>query len=566
MPRPRKSVSPDNRDRLRSSAAASPRLGAGREADGGLLKPRIRCAVYTRKSSEEGLEQEFNSLDAQREACEAYIASQKQEGWVLVPDYYDDGGHSGGTLERPALQRLLADIGRRRIDVVVVYKIDRLSRSLMDFAKLVDVFDRNKVTFVSITQSFNTTTSMGRLTLNILLSFAQFEREVIGERIRDKFAASRRKGMWMGGNVPLGYQVKDRRLIINESEAKIVRLVFENFARLQSATKLATDLRRHGIRTKSGKLFDKGSIYKLLNNRVYIGQAVHKGQNYPGEHKAIIEQRLWDRVHAILQQSPRKRAATTRSQTPALLKGLIFGPNGEAMSPTHTRKGGKLYRYYISQHLLKGRTAEEGQGAGASGLQRTNGEQDAGGPSRSHSRLGPPIRRVPAGEIEAAVIAQMREHLKSPEVIAGTWRQVQAFARQHADNGRRSPAEPGFNDLAIGGQTTVPALTAPDYSNISENDVRLALQNFEKLLAELFPVEQARIVSLLVERIDIGIGHADIKLRVDGLASVVGQLVEGGSEQELQGAPPKKAPGGIRYMGDRQQRAGGQAGPKNRAA
>jgi DNA invertase Pin-like site-specific DNA recombinase len=305
---------------------------------------KLRCAVYTRKSSEEGLEQEFNSLDAQREACEAYVASQKAEGWLLVPDRYDDGGISGATLERPALKRLLTDIEDQRVDVVVVYKIDRLSRALMDFSKLVDVFDRNNVTFFSITQSFNTTTSMGRLTLNILLSFAQFEREVIGERIRDKVAASRKKGMWMGGFVPLGYDVKDRKLVVNEADAKKVRMIFERFIKIGSATTLVRTLRAEGITGKYGKLVDKGYVYKLLNNRIYIGLAVHKGTAYPGEHEAIVSQALWDKVHSILAESPRRRAASTRAQTPALLKGLIFGPTGRAMTPTHTRKGGKLYR------------------------------------------------------------------------------------------------------------------------------------------------------------------------------------------------------------------------------
>jgi site-specific DNA recombinase len=309
---------------------------------------KLRCAVYTRKSTEEGLDMAFNSLDAQREACEAYVASQKPEGWMLVPDRYDDGGFSGGTLERPALKRLLADIEDRRVDVVVVYKIDRLSRSLMDFAKLVEVFDRRAVTFVSVTQSFNTTTSMGRLTLNILLSFAQFEREVIGERIRDKFAASRARGMWMGGKVPLGYDVRDRRLVVNEVEARTVRMIFERFLLVGSATTLAKDLAAEGVTTKRGKPFDKGDFYKLLNNRVYVGDAVHKGTAYPGEHEAIVSRQLWDRVHIILGDSPRRRAANARAQTPALLKGLIFGPTGRAMSPTHTRKGGRLYRYYVS--------------------------------------------------------------------------------------------------------------------------------------------------------------------------------------------------------------------------
>jgi site-specific DNA recombinase len=354
--------------------------------------PKLRCAVYTRKSSEEGLEQEFNSLDAQREACEAYIASQKAEGWLLVADRYDDGGFSGGTLERPALQRLVADVEAQRINVIVVYKIDRLSRSLMDFAKLVEVFERNSVTFVSVTQSFNTTTSMGRLTLNMLLSFAQFEREVIGERIRDKFAASRKKGMWMGGFVPLGYDAKDRKLVINENEAAVVRMVYERFAKVGSATKLVQALRDEGVRGKQGKLVDKGYVYRLLNNRVYIGEAVHKGTAHRGEHQAIIDRALWDRVHTILRESPRKRAARTRAQTPALLKGLIFGPNRQAMTPTHTRKGGKLYRYYVLADVLKG------------------GAEIC------------PVRRIPAAEIESAVIDQLRALLRAPEIVVGTWR------------------------------------------------------------------------------------------------------------------------------------------------
>jgi site-specific DNA recombinase len=420
---------------------------------------KLRCAVYTRKSSEEGLDMEFNSLDARREACEAYIASQKPEGWVLVPDGYDDGGISGATLERPGLQRLLADIEARRIDVVVVYKIDRLSRALMDFAKLVEVFDRNNVTFVSVTQSFNTTTSMGRLTLNILLSFAQFEREVIGERIRDKFAASRKKGMWMGGYVPLGYDVKDRKLVLNESEATKVRTIFERFVKVGSAIALVRALRADGVTGKHGKLVDKGYLYKLLNNRIYIGQAMHKGTPYPGEHQAIVSQALWDKVHSILAESPRRRAAATRAQTPALLKGLIFGPTGRAMTPAHTRKGGKLYRYYVSTDALK--------------------RDDA----------ACPVRRVPSAEIESAVIEQVRGLLRSPEIIVRTWH----AARQSLDG-------------------------------LTEADVRAALQRLEPLWDELFPAEQARIIHLLVERVDIDTAGIEVRLRTGGLRSVLGEL------------------------------------------
>lgn len=317
------------------------------------IKRKRRCAVYTRKSTEEGLEQEFNSLDAQREACEAYVASQKAEGWLLVGDRYDDGGFSGGTLERPALKRLLADIEARRVDLVVVYKIDRLSRSLMDFAKLVGAFERNQVTFVSVTQSFNTTTSMGRLTLNVLLSFAQFEREVIGERIRDKFAASRRRGIFMGGWAPLGYDVRERKLVINKAEAKLVQSIFRRFARGIQPQVLIEQLANEGARNKNGKPIDKGYLYRVLHNRVYLGEAVHKGTSYPGEHEAIIEHNLWDQVHELVTASPRTRSKRPLGRTPALLKGLIFGPTGTAMTPAHTRKGGRLYRYYVSTDTIR---------------------------------------------------------------------------------------------------------------------------------------------------------------------------------------------------------------------
>jgi site-specific DNA recombinase len=427
---------------------------------------KLRCAVYTRKSSEEGLEQEFNSLDAQREACESYVASQRAEGWLLVADRYDDGGFSGGTLERPALKRLRADIEAGKVDVVVVYKIDRLSRSLMDFSRLVEVFDQHKVTFVSVTQSFNTTTSMGRLTLNVLLSFAQFEREVIGERIRDKFAASRKRGIWMGGWAPLGYEVKDRKLIVNDADAKLVRSIFQRFLKTGSATTLARELIAESVRNKYGKQIDKGILYKMLSNPVYVGVAVHKGVSYPGEHVGIIDRKIWDKVQARFQQNPRKRAGATRTQTPALLKGIIFGPTGVAMSPTHTRKNGRLYRYYLSQTVLK-------QGAGDC-----------------------PIARVPAAEIEKIVIDQVRILLLSPEIIVQTWRTA-----------RKS----------IKGMT--------------ESGVRDALKAFDPLWNELFPAEQARIIELLVERVDIRTDRVDIKLRIAGVTSLIGELTGNSATQ-----------------------------------
>jgi len=420
---------------------------------------KLRCAVYTRKSSEEGLDMEFNSLDAQREACEAYASSQRGEGWVLVPDRYDDGGVSGATLERPALKRLLRDVEQGLVDVVVVYKIDRLSRSLMDFSKLVEVFDANQVTFVSVTQSFNTTTSMGRLTLNILLSFAQFEREVIGERIRDKFAASRKKGMWMGGYVPLGYRLENRKLLIEESEAAKVRMIFERFVSVGSATILARMLQAEAVTMRNGRRIDKGYLYRLLNNRIYIGDAVHKGAAYRGEHEAIVSEDLWDKVHSILKESPRKRAGQSRRQTPALLKGLIFGPTGCAMSPTHTRKAGRLYRYYVSQAVLK-------QGAGTC-----------------------PVGRLPASEIEQAVVDQLRHLIRSPDMVAATARQAASLD-----------------------------------GSIREEAVRKAIIDFELLWDELFPAEQARVVQLLVERIDVRLDGISLRLRPGGLARLTEEM------------------------------------------
>ncbi len=426
------------------------------------VKParRLRCAVYTRKSSEEGLEQEFNSLHAQREACEAYIASQKSEGWALVRDRYDDGGISGGTLERPGLKQLLADIEDGLVDVVVVYKIDRLSRSLMDFSKLVEVFDRNGVTFVSVTQSFNTTTSMGRLTLNILLSFAQFEREVTAERIRDKVKASRMKGMWMGGYVPLGYDVRDRKLVVNEQDAAKVRRVFERFVEVGSATVLARELRRDGMRTKQGAPADKGYLYRLLNNRVYRGEAVHKGEAYAGEHEAIIDVRLWDQVHDILGESPRKRANNSRTQTPALLKGLLFTATGAAMTPSSTKKGSRRYRYYVSMDLLKNRETPED---------------------------GIP-RRLPADTAEAAVVAEIRRVLRTPETAAQV---ISALGR----------------DV------------------ISQAEALAALQRFPQLWEQLFPAEQARIIQLLVRRVTVMADGLVIDLRTDGIAGVMRDLM-----------------------------------------
>jgi site-specific DNA recombinase len=318
------------------------------------------------------------------------------------------------------------------------------------------VFDRAGVTFVSVTQSFNTTTSMGRLTLNILLSFAQFEREVIAERVRDKIRASRQKGMWMGGNVPFGYRVENRKLLVHEPDATMVRTIFERFVRIGSATVLAGELREEGVRAPSGKAFDKGALYHLLNNRTYLGLAVHKGTAYPGEHAAIIDQGLWDKVHAILAENARGRSANTRAQTPALLKGLIFGPTGAAMSPTHTRKGNRLYRYYVSQDVVKR------------------------GPDAC------PVGRVSAAEIEAAVVDQLRGVFRQPDIMVGTW---------HA----------GWSEQ----------------EDITEEEIREALLQLDPLWDELFPAEQARMVQLLVERVEVRMHEVEVRFRPNGLSGVV---------------------------------------------
>jgi site-specific DNA recombinase len=318
-----------------------------------------RCAIYTRKSTEEGLEQAFNSLDAQREACSAYILSQAHEGWELVNEHYDDGGWSGGNMARPALEQLLKDIAAGEVDIIVVYKIDRLTRSLADFARIVEVLDKAGASFVSVTQSFNTTTSMGRLTLNVLLSFAQFEREVTSERIRDKVAASKRKGMWMGGPVPLGYRLDSRKLLIDENEAETVRLIFRRYLELGSVGALADQLAAAGIRTKvrsfangrsvGGVLFTRGSLAQLLQNPVFVGKVSHRGELFDGEHDAIIDDGVWEEVQLLLATNRRERLLGKRTRTPSLLTGLITDEDGRPMTPVFTSKGTSQHRYYVTR-------------------------------------------------------------------------------------------------------------------------------------------------------------------------------------------------------------------------
>jgi len=354
----------------------------------------VRCAVYTRKSSEEGLEQSFNSLDAQREACIAYIASQKHEGWCLVNIEYDDGGYSGGTLDRPALKQLLLDIDAGKIDTVVVYKVDRLTRSLTDFARIVESFDAKGVSFVSVTQQFNTTTSMGRLTLNVLLSFAQFEREVTGERIRDKVAASKRKGMWMGGNVPLGYDLKDRKLIVNPEEAALVTRIFRRYLEVGCVAKLKADLDQQRLgskvrisrrgRTSGGKPYSRGALYHLLQNRLYLGEVIHRHQSYPGEHEAIISPELWTQVDFLLRTNNHNRRKGVNAIEPSLLAGLLFDDRDNRLTPSHAVKNGKRYRYYVSQAVIQ---------------RRPDGTSGA--------------RRIPAHDIENLVVSRLKSFLNS---------------------------------------------------------------------------------------------------------------------------------------------------------
>jgi site-specific DNA recombinase len=357
----------------------------------------VRCAIYTRVSTDQGLEQDFNSLDAQYDASQAYIRSQAHAGWSLLRAKYEDGGFSGGNTDRPALQRLLDDVRAGKVDVIVVYKVDRLTRSLADFAKLVELFDKHSVSFVSVTQQFNTITSMGRLTLNVLLSFAQFEREVTSERIRDKIAASKRKGLWVGGMAPLGYDTKDRKISVNEAEADRVRTIFRSYLRLGSLGLLMADLRKQGIVTKvrtlksgatvGGIPFTRGPLAHLLRNRFYIGEVIFKGEVLAGEQPAIVDRDLFNAVQAKLSEQLNNHK-TERMKSEALLAGRIFDDRGNRMTPSHVRKRGVKYRYYLSSPLLQGQPERAGA-----------------------------ISRIPAAEIEGLVVRSVRDHLnQSPEI------------------------------------------------------------------------------------------------------------------------------------------------------
>ena len=438
---------------------------------------RKRCAIYTRKSTEEGLDQAFNSLDAQREACEAYIVSQRHEGWAMVKTAYDDGGFSGGSMERPALNRLLGDIRAGLVDIIVVYKIDRLTRSLADFAKMVEVFDARGVSFVSVTQQFNTTTSMGRLTLNVLLSFAQFEREVTAERIRDKIAASKKKGMWMGGLPPLGYDLRDKKLVINPAEAAQVRRLFEAYLALGSTKALTRWARENGITTKArftpdgrvrsgDKPFSRGNLHALLKYRTYMGEIAHKRAVYAGEQEAILPRDLWDSVQAKLAASPKRRGAKT-GQTSRMLTGLVFDETGDRLTPVHATKGRRRYYYYISARL---------------------NQTDVRDPSGW---------RLPAPSLEQAVVQGMVSFLRDDHQMQ---RILQDDSAGHID-----------------------------HAHILQQILSRAQQLAENLGQQ--PVtDQLLILAPLIERIDLSAGQITIQIKIQALLALLGQTeAESGS-------------------------------------
>ena len=500
----------------------------------------LRCAIYTRKSHEEGLDQEFNSLDAQREAAEAYIESQKLQGWKPIPYRYDDGGFSGGTMERPALQRLLADIDAGKIDVIVVYKIDRLSRSLLDFMKMIELFNEKEVSFVSVTQHFSTTDSTGRMFLGILITFAQYEREVIGERIRDKVAAAKRRGKYCGGPAVLGYDVdrENKKLLINQSEAPLIKLIFRRYTQVGSAKKVAQELNEQGYKTKSwttkkgkervGTEWNTAQVYRLLNNRLYIGEIAYKGKNYPAEHDALIDQNTWDKVQALLSENNRTKMSKARVKMVSPLSGVIrCGHCDSAMGITYTNKGDRRYSYYICEKDTK----------------------------RAVSRC--PLKRVPAGDIESVVLDQLGAVFRTPTLVAKTYfaaREIEAEERERLlvqkkeleqslqsvrqealklmspdnDDPDRNSRLPLVNQQAVDltkQLTNVSArLKVIDTEQISEGDVSEAFQSVETFWEDLFPLERNRLIQLLVETIEIRETGIDMELKTNGLTNLVTEL------------------------------------------
>jgi DNA invertase Pin-like site-specific DNA recombinase len=419
------------------------------------------CAVYCRVSSDERLDQSFNSIDAQREAGIAYVASQKTEGWELVPDFYEDPGFSGGNMERPGLKRLLKDIQAGKIDIVVVYKIDRLSRSLADFAKMVEVFDNHMVSFSSVTQQINSATSMGRLMLNVLLSFAQFEREVTGERIRDKIAASKRKGMWMGGSVPLGYRVKNRALHIEPQEAELVQRIFEQYIAEKSTTKIVKELNEQGIQTKRKKAFCKQSIYKILHNRTYIGEISHKGESFPAQHEGLIDPITWERTHAILSVDNRQRCKNTwekKNRNDFLLRGIAYTQEGDLLIPMATKKpNGKVYRYYVINKKMH---------KGAEVAQSWNYQ---------------------AAMLEDAVSDKLLEYLRSERMVDKYWSEIQKIN---------------------------PSIDEPQA-------VVLILRHTASIWDQFFTKMKTEIIHALIKRVIVKPNGIEVQMRFEGLGAVV---------------------------------------------
>ncbi|MCC7409992.1 MAG: recombinase family protein [Phycisphaeraceae bacterium] len=511
----------------------------------------LRCAVYTRKSTEEGLEQEFNSLDAQREAAESYIASQKHEGWTCLPTRYDDGGFTGGNMDRPALQRLLADIDGGKVDCIVVYKVDRLSRSLIDFSKIMDVLDRNKVSFVSVTQQFNTSTSMGRLMLNVLLSFAQFEREIISERTRDKIAAARKKGKWVGGRPILGFDIASNaqggRVTVNEEEAAQVRQIYELYLQHRALLPTLREIDRRGWRTKAwvtkkgqtrgGKRFAKDSLYRLLTSVLYIGKVRYRQDIYEGEHPGIVSETLWHRVQDVLRHNGRSGGANSglvRNKYGALLKGLLrCGPCGCGMMHTYTSKGNRRYRYYVCIHAQK-------RGWGSC-----------------------PTKSVPAAEIERFVVERIKVIGKDDAVLAATLAQARKQSQaglealqverrrlerelaQHGAEVRRLIDEPGFSTNGSGGAAARLAdlqdrirvaeqratevreqIIALSEKIVDEAELARALSLFDPVWDSLSPGEQARVLHLLVENVtyDGAAGSLAITFRPTGIKALAEEL------------------------------------------
>ncbi len=518
------------------------------EAPVALVPPTVRCAVYTRKSTDENLDSDFNSLDAQREAGESYVKSQRHQGWVVLPERYDDGAYSGATLERPALQRLLADVHAGRVNAIVVYKIDRLSRSLLDFARLMEELEQNEVSLVSVTQQFNTSTSMGSLVMHILLSFAQFEREVTAERIRDKIAAEKRRGRYLGGVPPLGYDVdRERRcLVVVPDEAELVCLIFRRFLEIGSVVALIRELNDNGHTTKSwttkkgkvrpGRPWNKAHIYRLLTNPTHIGLIKHKDKRYPGLHEAIVEQSVWDKVQTALSGSALPRVQASRSRTPALLKGIIrCGHCGTSMGVTFSRKNGREYRYYLCL-----RANQQGYATC-------------------------PLKTVSAGTVENAVTMQLRKMLRSPAEVAvvlhtmqereGTVRRKLAGEKQRLvgrievikdeasrllggklDNDNRfvreelARLERKRAEMEEKLRSVERDLDSSIRNEIPTETVAVELARLNDLWDELFPAEQERIVRLLVEEVVVHADHLEVAVRPAGLRAIVGELT--GKEKE----------------------------------